>query len=265
MYKVRFASSAVSRRGRRTGSMGYVWCISFWAYICRVGVSVQLCALCYGPPIGLEHLGEAWTSMNYSPPYEMVLWQVGGGWSGLGFVTPASSVIANLKPVPWNGEVHVLARVQMTPSFPPRRLEGKSHTYGSYTRLFKKWRNFKKEHVLRNEKILAFQLDVGCESNFLRHADRVPCCGDICELPFTGTPADINDTSHLSGSAWACDCYQVFEVFYLVLMQINLSPGGIRLRAHSAGEQIVAFCWWGERGAEGRKEGKRKGWKEKSG
>lgn len=68
--------------------------------ICRVGVSVHLCALCYGPPVGLEHLGEAWTSMNYSPPYEMVLWQVGGGWSGLGFVTPASSVIANLKPVP---------------------------------------------------------------------------------------------------------------------------------------------------------------------
>lgn len=84
---------------------------------------------------------------------------------------------------------------------------------------------------------------MGCESNFLRHADRVPCCGDICELPFTGTPADINDTSHLSGSAWACDYYQVFEVFYLVLMQINLSPGGIRLRAHSPGEQIVAFCW----------------------
>lgn len=151
------------------------------------------------------------------------------------------------------------------PAFAPCRLEGKSHTYGSYTRLFKKWRNFKKEHVLRNEKILAFQLDVGCESNFLRHADRVPCCGAICELPFTGTPADINDTSHLSGSAWACDCYQVFEVFYLVLMQINLSPGGIRLRAHSPGEQIVAFCWWGERGAEGRKEGRRKGWKEKSG
>lgn len=36
--------------------------------ICRVGVSVHLCELCYGPPIGLEHLGEAWTSMNYSPP-----------------------------------------------------------------------------------------------------------------------------------------------------------------------------------------------------
>lgn len=34
--------------------------------ICRVGV--HLCELCYGPPIGLEHLGEAWTSMNYSPP-----------------------------------------------------------------------------------------------------------------------------------------------------------------------------------------------------
>lgn len=74
----------------------------------------------------------------------------------------------------------MLARVKMTPSFPPFRPEGGNLTHMVHILIcpeVKKTSRKKSRYVIRNERILAFQLDREVRAFFLRNA--VPCCGDI--------------------------------------------------------------------------------------
>lgn len=210
----------------------------------------------FGPPIGLECL-----RVRPGPRLIMVLvwggfvagW-VGGGWGcytcELRYCKPQASSLT------WSSRYVSLGENDSQLS--PFRAKGEiSHIWFIYT-FVQKWRNIKKEIqiCLRNEKIPAFQLDRGVRAIFEEMHN--PCCRDIEELPFIGTPTDKNGASISSPQQW---------------VSCMLPRAGGALLCVNANKSVI---WWNlslghksewrncgfrlEGGRRGRR--KRKGWKE---